>query len=131
MGCTSERKLIPSELSPPNSCRLCTILSSYKRWQTMHNNYCYGGKQMSPALFQTRFLLVFPALNDIIKLISLLWSSHFSILTQNTDSFLGYMFCLLSTQHIFDILEKQNVNRHLLTYNLCAWLLEGSVDARC
>ena len=73
----------------------------------MHNNYCYGGKQMNPALLQTIFLLVCPVLNDIIKPISLLWSSHFSILTQGTDSFLGYMmFCLLSTQHTFDILEK-------------------------
>jgi hypothetical protein len=44
----------------------------------------------------------------------------------------GYMmFCLLSTQHTFHILEKQKVNRHLLTQNLCAWLPEESVDARC
>ena len=48
-----------------------------------------------------------------LKLISLLWSSHFSRLTQYTDSFLGYMmFRLLSTQHNFDILENQKVNRH-------------------
>jgi len=75
---------------------------------------------MNPAQLQTRFLLVCPALNDIIKLItmklkliSLLWSSHFSRLTQYTDSFLGYMmFRLLSTQHNFDILENQKVNRH-------------------
>jgi len=46
---------------------------------------------MKPALLQTRFLLVCPALNDIMKLINLLPSSHFSILTENTDSFLGYM----------------------------------------
>jgi len=82
----------------------------------MHNNYCYGGKQMNPALLLTIFLLVCLDLNDIIKLISLLWFSYLSILTQDTDPFLGYMmFCLLSTQHTFHILEKQKVNRHLLT----------------
>jgi hypothetical protein len=113
-------------------CRLWTILSSYKRRETTHNNYCYAGKQMNPALLQSRFLLVCPALNDIIKLITrklklinLLWSSHFSLLTQDTDSFLGYvmMFCLLSTQHTFDTLENQKVNRHYShkIFTPCCW----------
>jgi len=86
---------------------------------------------MNPALLQTRFLLVCPALNDIMKLItrklkfiSLLWYSHFSHLTKDTDSFLGYMmFCQLSTQHSFDILENQKVNRHYShkIFAPCCW----------
>jgi hypothetical protein len=96
----------------------------------MHSNYGYGGKKKNPTVLQTGFSLACPALNDLLKLItrklktnSLLRSSHFLHLTCYIDSFLGYMFCLLITQHTLDILEKRKVNRHYShkIFAPCCW----------